>query len=190
MTRARYHHGNLRQELILAGIQIVNQEGMQNLSLRKAAALCGVSHAAPKSHFEDKEAFEEAMKSYVALEFTRYLERVIQENVEPKELIRDMGRAFVRFFYDHPQCFHLINSQKDIDIRIGADGIQDSNYPPFQIFQETARGILNQNGLDAKEQAKEILRLWAQVTGLAGICSMEGFHYQGDWMEMVYQIIA
>ena len=50
-----YHHGNLRQALIDAGIKIINEQGEDALSLRKAAALCEVSHAAPYAHFKDKE---------------------------------------------------------------------------------------------------------------------------------------
>ncbi len=42
-----YHHGNLRQALIEAGIRIINEKGEDDLSLRKVAAACGVSHAAP-----------------------------------------------------------------------------------------------------------------------------------------------
>ena len=51
----RYHHGNLRQALIDAGIKIINENGEEALSLRKAAAACDVSHAAPYAHFKDKD---------------------------------------------------------------------------------------------------------------------------------------
>jgi len=57
-----YHHGNLRQALIEAGIKIINESGEENLSLRKVAALCNVSHAAPYAHFKDKDELLEAIK--------------------------------------------------------------------------------------------------------------------------------
>ena len=60
-----YHHGNLRQALIDAGIKIINEKGEDNLSLRKVAALCNVSHAAPYAHFKDKDELIEAIKSSV-----------------------------------------------------------------------------------------------------------------------------
>ena len=58
-----YHHGNLRQALIEAGIKIINESGEENLSLRKVAALCNVSHAAPYAHFKDKDELLEAIKN-------------------------------------------------------------------------------------------------------------------------------
>ena len=57
-----YHHKDLRNALIEKGIEIVNIEGMQAFSLRKVATACGVSHAAPYSHFQNKEELLEAMQ--------------------------------------------------------------------------------------------------------------------------------
>ena len=60
-----YHHGNLRQALIDAGIRIINEEGEDYLSLREVAAACDVSHAAPYAHFKNKDELLEAMKKSV-----------------------------------------------------------------------------------------------------------------------------
>lgn len=40
MEKTSYHHGNLKQELILAGIRMIEEDGIGHLSLRKAAAMC------------------------------------------------------------------------------------------------------------------------------------------------------
>ena len=53
---ANYHHGDLKNALIRAGIEILSKEGVQALSLRKVAKQAGVSHAAPYAHFADKQA--------------------------------------------------------------------------------------------------------------------------------------
>lgn len=47
MPKKQYHHKDLRNALIEKGIEIVNSEGLHSFSLRKVAAACGVSHAAP-----------------------------------------------------------------------------------------------------------------------------------------------
>lgn len=52
--RQTYHHKDLRNALIETGIKIVSTEGINAFSLRKVAAVCGVSHAAPYSHFQNK----------------------------------------------------------------------------------------------------------------------------------------
>ena len=189
MEKLSYHHGNLKQELILAGLKLIEEEGISRLSLRRAAAMCGVSHAAPKNHFRDKDEFAEAVKYYVTEEFTRYLQEVIDQNRNKEELIRDMGRAFVRFFKDYPQSFSLITNQKNICISMSEHKIEKSNYAPFEMFVEQAGPVLRSRGVKENELAQKILELWAMVCGLAGIYVMQGFHYEGDWMEMVNKII-
>lgn len=55
-SKASYHHGDLRNALIAAGVKLLADEGMAGLSLRKLARAVGVSHNAPYMHFPDKEA--------------------------------------------------------------------------------------------------------------------------------------
>ncbi len=190
MKKSCYHHGNLKQDLILAGLKLIEQDGIAHLSLRKAAAMCGVSHAAPKSHFQNKEEFEEAIRKYITQEFTRYLQEVIDTNTNQNEIICDMGRAFVRFFHDYPQSFSLITNQKDIQIQLSEHEIKKSNYTPFQLFVEQAEPVLRAWQVPEEQLVQKILSLWAMVTGLAGIYTMQGFTYYGDWMEMVNKIIT
>ena len=190
MKKSCYHHGNLKQDLILAGLKLIEQDGIAHLSLRKAAAMCGVSHAAPKSHFQNKEEFEEAIRKYITQEFTRYLQEVIDANTNQNEIICDMGRAFVRFFHDYPQSFSLITNQKDIQIQLSEHEIKKSNYTPFQLFVEQAEPVLRAWQVPEEQLVQKILSRWAMVTGLAGIYTMQGFTYYGDWMEMVNKIIT
>ena len=78
--RQTYHHKDLRNALIETGIQIVGTEGVNAFSLRKVAAACGVSHAAPYSHFQSKEQLLEAMQLFITDKFSEQLENAIQNN--------------------------------------------------------------------------------------------------------------
>ena len=51
-TARPHHHGNLRAALIDAGLTLLANEGLSGLTLRRAAAAAGVSHAAPAHHFD------------------------------------------------------------------------------------------------------------------------------------------
>src|SRR5215468_4979344 len=48
-----YHHGALREALLMAAEGILERDGMPGLTLRAAAREAGVSHAAPTHHFSD-----------------------------------------------------------------------------------------------------------------------------------------
>ncbi len=190
MKSSTYHHDDLRRELILAGLRIIDEEGIDRLSLRKAAAMCGVSHAAPKNHFETKEVFEEAIKKYVTEEYVNYFRQAIEQAQDSPYLIRDMGRAYVRFFTEHPQFYRLILNQQDISICLSCDHLIDSDYAPYHMFQKAASKVLRKEGVTEESLPKEIIRLWSIVNGLVGLQLMKGFHYEGDWMDMVNSIIS
>ena len=60
-TEAAYHHGDLRDALIQAGLELLAEGGAEALDLRKVARRAGVSHAAPYRHFADKQALMAAI---------------------------------------------------------------------------------------------------------------------------------
>ena len=59
VTPRPYHHGNLRAALLDSAEQTLNEGG--ELSLRELARQVGVSHAAPRRHFSDKQALLDAL---------------------------------------------------------------------------------------------------------------------------------
>src|SRR6185312_2779105 len=61
MAERPYHHGNLRPELLAAAERTVRERGVQALSLRELARDVGVSHAAPRRHFPDRQALLDAL---------------------------------------------------------------------------------------------------------------------------------
>ena len=61
-TRSRpYHHGNLRSTLLSCAERTLSEHGAGDLSLRELARQAGVSHAAPRRHFADKQSLLDAL---------------------------------------------------------------------------------------------------------------------------------
>jgi len=61
-TRPRpYHHGNLRSALLSCAERTLRDHGAGQLSLRELARQVGVSHAAPRRHFADKQSLLDAL---------------------------------------------------------------------------------------------------------------------------------
>jgi AcrR family transcriptional regulator len=60
-TARRYHHGNLRAELLARAELTLARSGVDGLSLRELAREIGVSHAAPRQHFRDRQALLDAL---------------------------------------------------------------------------------------------------------------------------------
>lgn len=60
-TPRRYHHGDLRTALLRRAEEVLSASGVDALSLRGIARDVGVSHAAPRRHFADRQALLDAL---------------------------------------------------------------------------------------------------------------------------------
>jgi AcrR family transcriptional regulator len=56
-----YHHGNLKEALIDAGLEILEEKGLAGLTLRACARRAGASHTAPKNHFKNHAGLQTAI---------------------------------------------------------------------------------------------------------------------------------
>jgi AcrR family transcriptional regulator len=55
-SRARYHHGDLRNALLEEAVRVLEEGGVEAFTLRELARRVGVNHRAAYRHFEDKRA--------------------------------------------------------------------------------------------------------------------------------------
>src|SRR5262249_55059601 len=53
--RRGYHHGNLREALVTAALNLIGDRGPGGFTFADAARLAGVSSAAPYRHFRDRD---------------------------------------------------------------------------------------------------------------------------------------
>ena len=182
-----YHHGNLRQALIEAGIRIINERGEDALSLRKVASVCGVSHAAPYAHFKDKDELIEAIKKNVTGRFMEELEDAVKSAVNSETAIVNMGKRYVSFFLTNPDYYKFLFGRQNIVAHLKIDEKTDEDYPPFLLLKKTYLKYLKENGIEknTKEQEVELLKIWASAHGLAAIACMSGVVPSFDWNEML-----
>lgn len=99
----------LREALLLAGIDELESHGLGDFSLRRVAAACGVSCAAPYKHFESKEAFIAAILTYIHDKWDMLEEHICA--VFPKggrERLIELCLADIRFWLGNPY-FHSVH---------------------------------------------------------------------------------
>jgi AcrR family transcriptional regulator len=109
MEKQSYHHGDLKAELISAGLKLLSEEGYAGFSLRKVARACGVSQTAPYRHFEDKDALVTAIMMQAMAAFNNSLEAAVNKHPgNPRSQIKEMGLAYIRFFVENPEYLRLM----------------------------------------------------------------------------------
>lgn len=191
MANKPYHHGNLRETLIEAGIELINRHGVDLFSLRKVAAECGVSHAAPYSHFKDKEELLQAMKQHVMEKFTAVLADAAEQYAGDPAVSVRLGRAYVAFFVKHPPYYSFLFNRSGIHIALTHKPAEEGepSYPPFEVFKRVALDMMEQIGLPEEKRFQALVAMWSVVHGIAALAAMQGVHYEGDWEKLTDAIL-
>jgi len=180
-----YHREGLKNLLIEKGIEIVNTDGVQSFSLRKAAAACKVSHAAPYSHFRNKEELLNAMQLHITDRFSKMLETAVAENKKPAALLKKLGIAYVSFFIDNPAYFQFLYSKSDIKVDLTLSIPDEENYKPFILYKNSILSLLKQAKVSKKKQNDILITIWAFIHGLTALAAMKNVHYDKNWKEKI-----
>ena len=106
--RKTYHHGDLRNALLQAALTIVEETGLEQLSLRRIAASVGVSHAAPEHHFPSMRHLFNAMATWGFEAFVGTIaEEMERSPKDGAEILRAARRGYLAFGRSHPNVLRL-----------------------------------------------------------------------------------
>ena len=121
MEETRHGGRGIREQLLLAGIDDINQNGIQNFSVRRVANACGVSCAAPYTHFEDKPAFLAAIVDYIDSLWKERKEKVLKKYpTGSRRQLAEVSLEYVRFLVENPHFRSIIMGKDDeFDLRRG-----------------------------------------------------------------------
>jgi AcrR family transcriptional regulator len=105
-----YHHGDLRNALVQAGLSVLMAQGAANVTLREVARAAGVSHAAPYHHFSDKTALLAAIAE-TGFSQLADLQAQVPAHLSAPERLRKMAHGYVEFALANRDLFRLMFSQ-------------------------------------------------------------------------------
>ncbi len=169
MTKKSYHHGNLREALVEAALELLSTDGVDGVSLRKVASKAGVSATALYTHFKNK-------RELLAVLATRGFEGLTQAMVTHSDAIEDsveklvgIAQGYVHFAIENAALFQLMF------------GKQLSNLAEFPILAKASANsykmmsnavavqINIKNGVNAKTSPPQIgaAAAWSMMHGLS-----------------------
>ena len=101
-----YHHGNLREALIRAALQLIAEKGPGGFTFAEAARYAGVSPAAPYRHFRDRDELMSSVALRGFEQFAAALAKAWDEGrPEPVAALDRLGRAYLDFARTEPAYY-------------------------------------------------------------------------------------
>jgi AcrR family transcriptional regulator len=182
LIKRAYHHGDLRNALVEAAIELMEEGNSFDFTLRDLAARVGVSAAAPYAHFADKGALMVAVAIAGFRKLQAALAPTVQDGKDLATQFLDMGQAYVQFGCDNPALYDLMFASPELPA-------QREVYPELKEAGDYARNVLL-NLLMRMQEAGVMRRgdvamdgftVWAHVHGLSSLvitgrveCAQEG----------------
>jgi AcrR family transcriptional regulator len=167
----KYHHGNLKEELILSACRVCELSGHDHMSLRSIAKEARVSQTAPYRHFKTKECLLAEVSKRGFEELTERLKSVTNQanKLTTKDKFLEMSLAYLEFGLEKRKTYDLMHSPiiDKVEFPELLDVAQGAFEELVQILKDLYPGISD----DLLNQ--KCIKFWALMHGLVGLLDMK-----------------
>jgi len=128
-----YHHGNLREALIRAALELIATKGTAGFTFAEAARFAGVSPAAPYRHFRDRDELMASVALRGFEQFEAALARAWDSGRPDAFTALDrLGKAYLEFARAEPAFYSAMFEA----------GVPIGDNPPLRVAGERAFAVL------------------------------------------------
>jgi AcrR family transcriptional regulator len=164
-----YHHGNLKETLIRAALDLIARKGPSGVTFAEAARFAGVSPAAPYRHFRDRDE----LLANVALRgfglFEAALTRAWDDGQpEPFAAFERMGRAYLEFARTEP-AYYSAMFEAGVPLDDNQE-LREAGERAFAVLRTAAERLVAQLPPARRPPALMVaLHVWAMAHGIASL---------------------
>ncbi|MDI1267188.1 MAG: TetR/AcrR family transcriptional regulator [bacterium] len=163
--RKSYHHGDLRNALLKAAREVLEERGPSFLGLREIARRAGVSAPSAYHHFESRDALALGLAEQGAAEMAGCLAVTPGEGVYA---LLPYGEAYVAFVQTNPALYRLMFGEGFPAVSHYSQAIRDLRQRSFEIMRANLEQRLPETHVPIAA-----LFLWAICHGL-GLLLIDG----------------
>ncbi len=175
----RTKHTDLREACVNEALKIVEEQGLEKLSLREVARCLEVSHQAPYKHFPSRDHILAEVVSRTYTEFAGYLEARPRSD-DLHEDLHNMGVAYLEYALKHPLQYRLMFGTELPDPKSHPDMMRNARYA-FSLLRngvEKLKAHLG-NGTGDSSTTHDAMFIWSTLHGLAGALQSQAIQTVG-----------
>ncbi|MCG6145619.1 TetR/AcrR family transcriptional regulator [Leptospira bandrabouensis] len=175
---------NVKEALIQAGVELLENTSLEDISLRKVAAHAGVSHVACYHHFENKHALFSAIAE---IGFQKYFETYQKELEKTDQDFKGRYRALGWTYFQF-----IMTNRQFARIMFGGTGVDAKTHPTllavsrrtYRQLHEIIRMGQNLGHLEKGNTREKTLASWAMIHGIAMLFLEGRLQMKNDIQEM------
>lgn len=157
---------DLKSACVSEAIKIIEEVGLEKLSLREVARRLGVSHQAPYKHFESRDHVLAAVVADVFKQFARFLDDR-PKNGEPWGDLRSLGVRYFEYAAAHPLHYRLMFSGGLPSVATFPEMMRQAEHA-FSLLRQ-AIAALPRGERSVGEIDRDALFVWSTIHGLVSV---------------------
>ena len=194
MDKKSYHHGNLRQALIDAALDIIRKEGLTRLTLRKAARSAGVSHGAPAHHFGDLRGLLAAIgeRGYRKLYQRMRAARQDARGQPPEQMLLEVGLAYFNFAFEEKAYFQVMYHPQLAD-KSAYPALEEKSHRSLEVLVGAITECQKKGVVRNGEPRQLALLAFAAIHGMAQLSlddHLRGKGFADDLSQLARQLLV
>jgi AcrR family transcriptional regulator len=189
VAKTNYHHGALREALLKATLELIEQEGIGAVSLRQVARAAGVSPGAPYHHFPDRAALLSVLSDEGFHRLASTLTDAHAAATTPTAALEAILNAYIEFARTNPAYFRLM-FRPELKQSHKTESGSEAAEKAFAVLENTVGDCLTQNKAPA-ERTVLAITMWSLVHGYASLW-LDGQldHKTDDPATLAHQVAA
>jgi len=164
-----YHHGNLKEALVRAALELIAEKGPAGFTFADAARFAGVSPAAPYRHYRDREALLADVARRGFEEFAVTLNQAWHDG-RPDALVAfdRLGKAYLDFAKREPAYY---SAMFEAGVPTDADPqLRDAGERAFAVLRGAAENLVALMPAKGRPPALMVaLHIWSMTHGIASL---------------------
>lgn len=167
--RRGYHHGNLREALIKAALDLIKAKGPAGFTFAEAARAAGVSPAAPYRHFRDRDELMADLARQGFERFERFLATAWNEGrPDIFTAFNNIGKAYLAFARTEP-AYYAAMFEAGLPLDDYPD-LRQAGDRAFAILRSAAEALCQTLPLTGRPPAMMMaLHIWSMSHGIASL---------------------
>jgi AcrR family transcriptional regulator len=175
MKKTDYHHGNLKDDFLKIAFDFIQENEIENLTLKILSDKTGTSRSAIYRHFKNKDALIETMILQGFDKFDEHISVVLLDTTKPLiDRFYNSGKMLIEFAIDHPNLYRLLFGKKYSHIREEVISIKDEDCSGFSALKKAIEEGQNSGILKNDDSYTQSIVIWASLHGLASLV-IDGF---------------
>ena len=164
-----YHHGNLKEALLRAALELIAQKGPAGFTFAEAARWAGVSPAAPYRHFRDRDELLASVALRGFEQFEAVLARAWDDGRPDVFAALDrLGKAYLEFARTEP-AYYSAMFEAGIPLATNPE-LREAGERAFAVLRGAAEKLCVQIPLRTRPPALMVaLHIWAMSHGVASL---------------------